>query len=143
MSNPLMGLGIAMQGYGRVKANLDQAMEEEMNAGFYREQAEFSRKAGDRQKDIFDRESEVLYGEQLSAFAKAGVDTSSNSLFMAKTMLFRDQESNAIKEEADFRTRLAMLRADQAQRTADSLSDPFNNAMQVFGMGLNAAGSQY
>lgn len=139
----LLVLGTAMQAYGRVKANLDQAAEEEMNAGWYREQAEFSRIAGDRQKSIFDRESQVLYGEQGSAFAKAGVDTSSSSLYMAKQMLVRDQESDSIKVEADFRTRLAMLRADQAQRTADDLSDPMNNAMQVFTMGVGAAGSRY
>jgi len=83
----------------------------------------------------------VLYGEQLGAFAKAGVDISGSSYMVAKTMLFRQQESFAIKQEADFNVRLAMLKADQAERHADSLEDSDNNLLQFAGTALSGAAS--
>jgi hypothetical protein len=116
---------------GKMKANADQASAEEQNASFYREQAAYAREVGDRQRQLFDDQSQVIYGDQLAGFAKAGVDTSSSSLFMAKQMLARQSESYAIKKEADFNVRLAMLRADQAQSTADSLNDPFNQFLSA------------
>ena len=128
-----------MKGYGTYMANMDQADAERKNASWYREQAEFAKKAGERQQMIFDRESQILYGEQLGAFAKAGVDTGASSYFVAKQMLFRQQESYAIKQEADMNTRLAMLKADQAERHAESLSDPMNNLLQFGGSALSGA----
>lgn len=117
-----LGAGIAMQGLGKMKANADQADAEEKNAAFYREQADFAAKAGERQRMIFDRESVILFGEQASAFAKAGIDTSGSGYFLAQQNLFRAQESNAIQEETDMNVRLATLRAEQADATADALN---------------------
>jgi hypothetical protein len=136
----LMAVGTVINGYGKIKANLDQAKEEQLNAGFYRYQADYAQRAGDRQKTIFDRQSQIQYGEQFSAFAKAGIDTQSSSIFMASEMLYRQQESNAIKEETDFNVRLATMRAEQSDRTAKALKDPMNNFLQVAGMGASAAG---
>ena len=127
----LLGGGLALRAYGQVKANLDQADAESANASFYREQAKFAEQVGERAVLVHDRESVVLYGEQASAFAKAGVSTSGSSNFMAKEMLFQQQESTAIKMEADMNVRLAMLRADQSDRNAEQLRDPTNNAIQV------------
>lgn len=141
VSLALLGGGLLLKGIGTAQANMAQAEAERDNASFYREQAKFAKEAGERQQMIFDRESEVLYGEQLSAFAKAGVDTSGSSLFMAKTMLYRQQESFAIKQEADMNVRLAMLRADHSDRTADGLSDPLNNALQFAGPALTGLAS--
>jgi hypothetical protein len=135
----LLGAGLVMKGYGTYMANMAQAEGERKNASWYREQADFAKKSGERQQMIFDRESQVLYGEQLGAFTKAGVDTSASSYFVAKQMLFRQQESYAIKQEADMNTRLAMLKADQAERNASQLSDPMNNLLQFGGSAMSAA----
>lgn len=137
----LLGAGLVLQGMGRMEANAAQAEAEEENAEFYREQAEFAEKAGERQRMIFDRESVILYGEQQSAFAKAGVDTSGSSYFMAQQMLYRTQEAGAIMAEADMNVRLATLRAKQSSETAKSLMDPDVNMMQFAGPILQAAGS--
>lgn len=135
----VMGAGTIMQSYGRYRATLDQADAEEVNAAWYREQADFAREAGDRQAMIFDRESKILFGEQRSAFAKSGVNPSESSFFMAQQMLYRSQEGYAIDKEADFNERLANLRANQAQETARSLRDAA--PMEFFG-GLMAGGGQ-
>lgn len=136
----LLGAGMVIKGIGQLKANMDQADAESKNASWYREQAAYARQVGDRQRSIFEDESQLLYGEQLSAFAKAGVDTSSSSLFMAKTMISRQDESYAIKKEADMNVRIAMLRADQAEATANQLRDPINNILQIGGGLLSGAG---
>lgn len=136
----LMGGGLLLQAYGNYQANLSQADAARKNAGFYREQAQFAKEAGERQQMIFDRETQIQYGEQLSAYAKAGVDTQSSSLFFAKQMLFRQQESFAIKKEADMNVRLALLRADQAATQADTLEDPTLNMIQAAGPLLMFAG---
>jgi hypothetical protein len=130
-----MAVGTIIKSYGQIKANEDQAAAEKRNAAFYREQAEFAQRAGDRKRAIFERESDVLYGDQVGAFAKAGVDTGSSSFFLAQQVFYRQNESFAIKEEADFNVRLAMLRADQATSTARALTNPTTNALLV---GANA-----
>ena len=127
----MLGVGTAIRAYGDYLANQQQAEDEQRNAQFYREQATYARQSGERQQAVFDRESEVIYGEQKAAFAKAGVDTSGSSLFLAKTMLYRQNESEAIKAEAETNVRLAMLRADSASRNAQRLTDPTNNALQL------------
>lgn len=136
-----MAVGTILKGVGQVRANMDQAQAERNNAAFYREQAEFARQAGDRQRTIFDRESTVLLGDQTSAFARAGVDTGASSYFLAQQIMYRQEESYAIKKEADFNVRLATLRAEEAESTARALSDPTNNAMGVLGTGLQMFGS--
>ncbi len=115
-----MGVGLFLQAKNKVDAAYARANAEEQNASFYREQAAFAREAGDRQLLLFDRQSKILYGEQESAFAKAGIDTAENSRFMAQQMLYGSQEKEAIKSEADMNVRLATLRADQAQSDADN-----------------------
>jgi hypothetical protein len=136
-----MGVGLGLQAYGMFRANNAQAAAEEANAGFFREQADFAREAGDRQRKIFNHESDYLFGDQMSAFAKAGVDTGSSSYFMSQQVLFRQEESYAIKKEADMNVRLAMLRADQSQQTANSLRNPVNTLLPIMGEGASMAGS--
>ena len=136
-----MAVGTVMKSYGQIKANMAQADAERQNAAFYREQADFAQKVGDRKRGIFDRESAVLYGDQAGGFAKAGTNTGSSAFFLAQQMVFRQNESFAIKQEADFNVRLAMLRANQAESTAAALSDPMNNGMMAMGNMLSFMGS--
>ena len=136
-----MAVGTVIKSFGQIKANNDQAAAERQNAAYYREQADFARKAGDRKRTIFDRESTVVYGDQVAGFAKAGVDTTNSSFFLAQQVLYRQTESFAIKQESDFNVRLAMLRAEQAESTANALSDPLNNALMIGGNVLSLAGN--
>lgn len=133
----LLGAGTILKSYGTLLADASQADAEEKNASFYREQAAFAKSAGERQRAIFDDQSLELQGAQASAFAKGGSGTQNQSLFVAKQALSRQQESAAIKQEADMNTRLAMLRADQAQSHADDLNSPLNQALTI---GSNVAG---
>jgi hypothetical protein len=137
----LMGVGLAMRAFGNYNANIAQGNAEETNAAFYREQANFARETGERQRLIFDRESVILFGQQRSAFAKAGVDTEHSVNFMASQMSFRTQESYAIQKEADMNVRLATLRAEQADETARQMKDPLNNFLQTVGPIAIAAAS--
>jgi hypothetical protein len=133
VSLALLGGGLVLKSYGEFKANMDQADSEAQNASFYREQAEFSRLAGIRQREIFERETAQLEGEQRTGFAKGGVDsTSTVDFFSAQTYTWQ-QESLAIKRESDMNVRLAMLRADNAHQTAERLRDPLTNALQIGG----------
>lgn len=132
--------GTVLRVLGQYRANEDQADAEERNASFYREEAEFARKAGDRQRLIFDRESVVLFGKQEAAFAKGG-GSDSDLKFLAQQRIFRDQESIAIQDEADFNVRLATLRAEHSLETARSLRDPKTNLLQAGGAILPALSS--
>lgn len=135
----MMGAGLVMGAMGSVKADFAQARSEMQNAAFYREQANLARISGERQRLIFDRESVILFGEQRTAFAKAGVDSSSNSLFLAQQAFYRVQEGEAITIEKEFNVRLANLRADQSEATANSLRD--NAGLKAAGGMLGGMGS--
>ncbi len=105
-----LGVGTFMQAKGKYDALMAQGEAEAANAGFYATQADFAQAAGDRQKRIYERESQVLYGEQLSGFAKAGIDSENSSFFMASQMLLRQEGSSAITAETEMNVRLAHAR---------------------------------
>lgn len=138
-----MGAGLLLSHLGRQQEGKDRAAEEIANAEFLREQSDFAEKAGERAREIFDRESLVLYSEQQSSLTKAGVDTGFLSTFMAGEMLSRQKESYAIKLDADFNARLGRLRADQSLRRADSYTDQGTQLMQTFTQGLMLGGSVF
>jgi len=129
----LMGAGLIMKSAANAQANAAQAESAAANARFYREQAAFAEMTGERKLSVFDSESKILYGEQQSAFAKAGVDVEGSALFMAKSAYSRQQESIAIKRESDMNVRLAMLRADHSDQEAARLNDPNNQLMGTLG----------
>lgn len=139
----LIAAGTALQVYGNYRANMDQADAEAKNANFYREQAHNFELATQRELKIHQRESNMLFGRQVGAYASAGVKLSSGSaldvlMYSRKSAI---EEDYAIQREGDSRVRLAMLRAEQADQTAASLRDPMNNAMQAAGPILSAAGN--
>lgn len=137
MAGPAVALfaaGTLIKSYGQAKNAEAEAAQERANAAWYREQAAFAQEAGERQRMLFDRESQVLYGQQQSGFAKAGIDTGSSSEFMAREMLYRDQESYAIKREADMNVKLAMMRANAAEEAASQIEGS---------MGMNFVGNLF
>lgn len=135
----LAGVGMIFSAYGNMRANAARVTAEERNASYYKEQADYLAEVGERQELLFERESKILLGDQASSFAKAGVSTQSNELFMAKEMLFRDQEKYAIQRESDMNERLALLRADQSSRTAKQLDSWENKAGIIWGGAMGSA----
>jgi len=127
--------------YGQWRANQDQADAEAANAAFLREQAAFFAEAGRREELLQDRESKRLFGNQVSAYAAAGVDIGSGSALavLAESRANAVEETAAIQKETDLRVRLALLRAQQADSTAKNLRSFKNNALQLGGTALGGA----
>jgi hypothetical protein len=116
---PLMIIGTGVQMYGQYKADKAQAKAEEENGKFLREQEKLAKKATARELDIFDYESKQLSQNQMSAFARAGVDISGSPLaVMAETRLQQMKERAAIETEGTFNARLARLRSDSSMQAA-------------------------
>ena len=86
------------------------------NKAFFKEQAGFISESGERQEEVFKRKADVIFGEQVSAFASGGVDVSSGSALslLAETRADQREEVQAIRRETAFRVRLAELRAQGA-----------------------------
>ncbi len=135
----LVGAGLVLRAYGLFEANHKQAESERANASYYREQAAYAESAGERARLIHDKESKILFGNQVSAFAKAGLDTSDSSLFLASQKLYAFQEDAAIAKETAMQVHLANLRADQSEQTASDLENPLNTLLQLAPAGLDAA----
>lgn len=111
-------VGSFVQAYGKYHSLMAQSQAEQDNAAYYREQADYAQQAGAREHTIYEHESKILYGEQLSGFAKAGISSSNSSFFMASQMLQRSQGLNAIDKETQQNSQLASLRAQEADRVA-------------------------
>ncbi len=122
-----LGVGTFMQAKGKYDALMAQGEAEAQNAGFYSTQADFAQSAGERSKAIFDRESQVLYGEQKSGFAKAGIDAQNSSFFMASQMLQRQEGSSAITAESEMNVRLAHARELASQKAANEYAAAATN----------------
>ena len=139
----VIGASAAMSIYGQYKANQAQADAEEQNAAFLREQAKFFQRAGDREERIHEQQSKHLFGEQVGAYARGGVDIGSGSALavLAGSKANAMEEAGAIRSETELRTRLALLRAQQADETAAQLRDPMNNFLQGAGTALGASGN--
>lgn len=134
----LIAAGASLQIVGGMKSLMDQADAERANASFYREQAEYYGKAAARSEAIFERQAARQFGSAVGAAIKSGVDISSFTSTLSGIKSAMTDERNAIRAEGEFRQRLALLRAAQADRTADSLSSPLAMASTVVGPLLTA-----
>ncbi len=139
----LMAAGTVMSAYGNYKSNLAQADAEGKNAEYYREQAKMAAAAGAREESIFKRKSNIMFGNQVGAFAKGNVDLGSGSAldFLAESKVQTLNEISAIRTQTDARINLAMLRAGASEAHANSLRDPTNNFLQMGGTLLSGMGS--
>ena len=137
----LTGVGTILSAYGDWVSSQAEAAVERQNSAFYADQADYARKVGIRQRQIFDRQTKVLAGQQTAAFAKSGGNLAASSFFMATQSLYRDQESAAIQEEADFNERLALLRSKASQDRANAIGDKRAFWMRTAARGISAAGS--
>lgn len=138
----MMGAGGVASAVGGIKSNLDAAKAERENAKFYAEQAGFAMEAGRRTEETFLRETANFMGNQVSAFAKAGVDASGSVLsVIADTEEKARQEVAAIRTERDLNVKTAMNRQRNSAKNADRYSGFWNNALPAAGTLLSSAGS--
>lgn len=137
----LTGVGTVLAAYGDWMASQAEAAVERRNASFYEEQADFARRAGIRERMLFDRKSKVVEGQQTAGFSKSGGNLAASSFFMATQSLYQQQESAAIQEEADFNERLALLRAQMSKEKADALGDKKAFWLRTGARAVQSAGS--
>jgi hypothetical protein len=138
----LMAAGTALQVYGNLKANYDQAQAELQNAKFYEDQAQFALDAQFRAESITARNYEARKGAQISAYAKGNVDLSgSAAVTIAETVAEKAEELSAIQKKGAMDFKLARARSRMASQHAADLQDPMNNLMQASGTVLTNAAS--
>jgi len=136
--------GAVLQTIGQQQQNRAQAEAERQNALFFEEQAKFIEIAGSRELSIFNTEASQLFGDQVSTFARAGVDISGSALqTLAATKTRMRSERQAIETNTKFRASLARMRGASASRNADFLGSDQLFATQalanIFGAGTNIA----
>lgn len=138
----LMAVGTGLSIYGNYQANQKQSQLEAQNASYYGAQADEITDATNREVNIYKRQNAVMFGDQVSAFAKGGVDLSGSALnVLADTKLKGIQEEGAIQEEGTLREGLARARQKESQDKADTLGSFGYSALQSSGALLNTAGN--
>jgi hypothetical protein len=137
----VMGAGVIVNAYARKEAGEAEAEAEMANAGYYREQAAFAKEAGERAQRIFDRETLVLFGEQKSQLAAAGVGEEVSSAFMSDQSQARREEREAIGKDTYANVRLAMLRGDMSTQRAGMATDSKMQQLGILSDTLGAAGN--
>lgn len=141
----LYAVGSAVQMIGQAQANAAQADAEARNAEFLREQERQQQAATRREMRIQERESALTRGLQIGAYASGNIDVGSGSAvaFLAEQEASSIEERAAIRTEGDLRSKLARLRAEDAQGTADTLRSSQFRDSQFLGSGLQAFGNMY
>jgi hypothetical protein len=143
-----MGIGAVfaiaggLQVAGNFLGNRAQAKAERANAAYYREQAELTKREKRRAVDIYKTQSDQFIGQKKSIIARSGVDLGGTLLMqIAGDVASQGREIEAINAEMDAKVRLAHLRAQQADKTANTLSSFGYNVLQAAGSGLNTYAS--
>lgn len=138
----ILAAGTTLQLIGQWGANIQQAIAEKANAQFYREQEQFARLASERAEQVAAFDYSYKIGEQVSAYAGSGVDMSGSAeVTVGGTISNAIREIVALREKGRLDVRLASMRAQQAQTTADTLSSPGYNLMQGAGTLLRSYGA--
>lgn len=137
----MMVLGGGMQAMGQMQANRAEADAEFANAAFYREQADLSIRAAQKEKQLFDLESDQFLGTQINAFAKAGVDISDSVLMrIAGSKQRMSNESESIIETGKRNARMLLMKSQQSKKTANMMVSPEYNLLTAGGPLLSSAG---
>lgn len=143
-----MGAGAAVVGaglsyMGQRQADKDQANAERINAAYYDQEKAFDERATTRSLTVYGRQSDIQFGDQVSAFAKGGADISGSPLsVLAEQKVAIAQEKGAITQEGEMRAELAGLRANQAYSYAGKLESP-NRALLEMGTTAMGVGSTF
>ena len=129
----LMAAGTLMQIAGQYSANMAQALEEEKNAAFYREQAKYARQSALRAEDLAGFEYTYKIGQQVGDYAASGVDAGSGSaaVTVGGSIAQFLGEISAIRKKGDLDVKLATMRGVSSDRTANILKSDRYNIMQA------------
>ena len=137
MGTEVLIAGAVIQGYGQIQAAKEARRVGKANAAYYREQKEMQELAARRELDIFEHESEMFMGSQVSAFAKSGVSLSGSMVSkLAGDRAAIHRESNAIREGNRTKIKLTEMRANEEDRKVSAARRAL--PMQLLGTGLNA-----
>lgn len=137
-------VGTAANIYGSIKANQAQASAEEANAAFYLEQADYAKKAGERELSIYRDQASEFIGAQKSSFGRAGVELSGSPLLALADTQFRQlKEEKAIQLDTAAKVREATLKSGMAQGNADRLGSFSANFLPAVGQAAVAGASLY
>lgn len=132
-------VGTALQMFGQVGANVEQALAETQNAKFYEDQAKFSQFTKQRELSLISRNYAQQYSQRASAYAGGGVDASGSAEAVLGIVTARHfEEALAVSKKYDIETRLALLRKHQSEDVAGTLSSAGYNAVQMGGTALTA-----
>ena len=136
----LLAVGTGLQMLGMYQGAQARKRAARQNAAYYREQKRLQELATRRELDIFERESEMFSGSQVSAFAKSGVDFSGSLLAQyAGDRAAIAREKGAIKAGAAVRMRLTEMRAAAASDEAKAIDRAL--PLQLLGTGISAYAS--
>lgn len=126
--------GGVLGGIGKVRANIDESRALVDQAHMLAKTAQDLSVAKERATNLFDREIESFTAEQVSSYAKAGVDISSGSALavIAQTRVDAFGERQAIRDDYENRIDNAMFEANQALTRSDQLRDPIANSLTFF-----------
>lgn len=114
--------GTIYNAHSQDQEDKERAAAERRNAAFFREQAEFARRAGEREQAIFKRQSQHFIDEQISTISKSGVNFSGSFVnVVAESQFLANQELQAIREATDFNVRLAEMRGLDSLDTARAI----------------------
>jgi hypothetical protein len=122
----VVGIGTSIAGSQKAasasrKAGRAQAEASRLNSELFLETAEFNKMAGKRKFAKFERESQIFMGNQVSRFAKAGVDMTGSPLMQQVMTQERvNMQLEDIRQETEFNVRIANLRARGATAQADN-----------------------
>jgi hypothetical protein len=123
--------GAVLQGVGQGQAAKKESEALAANAELFREQQKMAELSLKRDLNIFDVESDIFLGGQMSAIAKAGVELSGTALMQVATSKGEiGREKEIMERNAKFQIAQTGKRADQAQSQSDYLtSNGFRNML--------------
>lgn len=129
----------AIQAFGTIKSNRDKAKAAKANAAYYELQRQHALREKRRAMDVFKTQSTQFIGQKITSIAKSGISLSGSTLMdLAMDKAAINRESNAIATQADVNARLAGMKAAAANKQASSLTNPFNQALQLGGLAMNS-----
>jgi hypothetical protein len=118
----IAGVGTAAQLLGGAQARRDQRRAARQNAAELARQARLEREAAKREAKNFRRESEIVFADKVSSFAKAGVDLSGSVLqVLAQTQQQAAEDARMIEQNGLQRSGVTAAQAAQQRSLARSI----------------------
>lgn len=114
-----------------INAEFGSAIQQQTSrADQFRQRAEQARLVGERREAKFQRESDIFFGNQVSSFAKAGVDISGTPLLkLGIEKQLADQQRQFLRLDSEFQQRQLLQGVETAEAQARSLRRGRKNAL--------------